>query len=122
VVRSVLRHVDEITVPVAPSTIEVERTSGMVDLVAEVGEVRAAPARVAVLLNRVDGRARSGRDVREGLAGLGWEVLGPQIPRREVYALAFGAVPNIAPGDPFDLLAETYLERAGLRGRPKASR
>jgi chromosome partitioning protein len=114
IVRSVLRHVDEITIPVAPSTIEVERTSGMVDLLAEVAEVRPVPARVAVLLNRVVSSARSGRDVRQALTGLGYDVLGPQIPRREVYALAYGAVPRIQGGDPFDVLAETYLTRAGL--------
>lgn len=121
IVRSVLRHVDEITVPVAPSTIEVERTSGMADLLDEVGEVRSAPARVAVLLNRVVSGARSGVDVRQALTDLGYDVLPAQIPRREVYALAYGAAPVIRPGDPFDLLAETYLGRAGLplKGGPR---
>ncbi|RFU43060.1 hypothetical protein DZF91_03210 [Actinomadura logoneensis] len=114
IVRSVLREVDETTITVAPSTIEIERTSGIADLLEEVAEVRRAPGRVAVLLNRVVGSARSGRDAREALVGLGYEVLGPEIPRREVYALAYGAVPRIAPGDPFDLLAEAYLKRAGL--------
>ncbi|WP_067807833.1 ParA family protein [Actinomadura formosensis] len=114
IVRSVLRHVDEITIPVAPSTIEVERTSGMADLLDEVAEVRTSPARVAVLLNRVVGSARSGRDVRQALTDLGYEVLGAQIPRREVYALAYGEPPRVRPGDPFDVLAETYLARAGL--------
>jgi chromosome partitioning protein len=115
IVRSVLRRVDEITIPVAPTTIEVERTSGMGDLLDEVAEVRTDPARVAVLLNRVIGGARSGPDVREALTELGYDVLGPQIPRREVYALAYGMVPQIRDGDPVDLLAETYLSRAGLR-------
>lgn len=114
IVRSVLRHVDETTIPVAPSTIEVERTSGIADLLDEVAEVRSTPSRVAVLLNRVIGSARSGADVRQALTDLGYEVLAPQIPRREVYALAYGAVPRITAGDPVDLLAETYLTRAGL--------
>lgn len=114
IVRSILRRVDESTIPVAPSTIEVERTSGIADLLDEVAEVRATPGRVSVLLNRVVGSARSGRDVRDALTGLGYEVLGPQIPRREVYALAYGAEPRITGGDPFDLLAEAYLTRAGL--------
>jgi chromosome partitioning protein len=114
IVRSVLRQVDEITIPVAPTTIEVERTSGMADLLEEVEEVRTSKARVAVLLNRVVSGARSGPDVREALTDLGYEVLRPQIPRREVYALAFGEAPQIRGGDPMDLLAETYLSRAGL--------
>ncbi|MER7370420.1 ParA family protein [Nonomuraea wenchangensis] len=114
IVRSVLRRVDEISIPVAPTTIEIERTSGMADLLAEVGEVRERPARVAVVLNRVVGGARSGGDARQALSELGYDVLGPQIPRREVYALAYGAAPSIRGGDPFDLLAETYLTRAGV--------
>ncbi|MET8146349.1 AAA family ATPase [Sphaerisporangium sp. NPDC005288] len=114
IVRSVLRRVDEITIPVAPTTIEVERTSGMGDILDEVAEVRAEKARVAVLLNRVVGGARSGSDVRDAFTELGYDVLQSQIPRREVYALAFGVEPQIRPGDPFDLLAETYLTRAGL--------
>lgn len=114
IVRSVLRRVDEIAIPVAPSTIEVERTSGIADILDEVDEVRSTPARVAVVLNRVVSGARSGKDVRTALTGLGYEVLGPQIPRLEVYALAYGIIPTIRPGDPFDVLAETYLDRAGL--------
>ncbi|MBG0819124.1 AAA family ATPase [Planomonospora sp. ID82291] len=114
IVRSILRRVDEITIPVAPSTIEIERTSAITDLLDEVAEVRERPARVAVLLNRVVGGARSGPDARAALTDLGYEVLRPQIPRREVYALAYGMVPDIRPGDPADLLAEAYLTRAGI--------
>lgn len=46
--------------------------------------------------------------------GDGYDVLKPQIPRREVYALAYGMTPDIRGGDPVDLPAETYLTRAGL--------
>ncbi|MFC7331491.1 AAA family ATPase [Marinactinospora rubrisoli] len=114
IVRSVLRRVDEITVPVAPTPIEVERMSGISDLLEEIDEVRQTPARTAVLLNRVVGGARSGGDARAGLTELGYEVLVPEIPRREVYALAYGAVPAIRDGDPIDQLVDTYLERAGV--------
>ncbi|MBB4920983.1 nucleotide-binding protein [Streptosporangium saharense] len=117
IVRSVLRRVDEITIPVAPSTIEIERTSAIADLLGEVAEVRDRPARVAVLLNRVVTSARSGSDARDALVELGYDVLQPRIPRREAYALAYGMTPDIRDGDPFDLLAETYLNRAGLKGR-----
>src|SRR5690625_6310570 len=53
IVRSVLRHVDEITIPVAPSTIEIDRTGAITDLLDEVAVVLERPARVAVLLIRV---------------------------------------------------------------------
>ncbi|MET9713343.1 AAA family ATPase [Nocardiopsis alba] len=114
IVRSVLRHVDEITIPVAPSTIEIDRTSAIADLLDEVDEVRREPARVAVLLNRVVSGARSGRDAREGLTASGYDVLKSQIPRREAYALAYGAPPEVPAGDPIALLAEEYLRRAGI--------
>jgi chromosome partitioning protein len=114
IVRSVLRRVDEITIPVAPSTIEIERTSAIADLLDEVAEVREHQARVAILLNRVVGGARSGPDARAALTDLGYEVLRPQVPRREAYALAYGMTPDIRPGDPIDLLAEAYLTRAGI--------
>ncbi|MER6625972.1 AAA family ATPase [Streptomyces sp. NPDC000931] len=114
IVRSVLRHVDEITIPVAPSTIEIDRTSAIGDMLDEIAEVRRDPARVAVLLNRVVAGARSGRDAREGLTESGYDVLESQVPRREAYALAYGATPEVPVGDPIALLAEEYLRRAGI--------
>lgn len=114
IVRSVLRHVDEITIPVAPSTIEIDRTGAITDLLDEVAEVRQAPARIAVLLNRVVSGARSGRDAREGLQAMGYDVLEAQIPRREAYALAYGAAPEVPAGDPVEVLADEYLRRAGI--------
>ncbi|MFE9247071.1 AAA family ATPase [Nocardiopsis sp. NPDC006938] len=114
IVRSVLRHVDEITIPVAPSTIEIDRTGAITELLEEVAEVRQAPARIAVLLNRVVSGARSGRDAREGLEAMGYDVLDSQIPRREAYALAYGAAPEVPVGDPIEMLADEYLRRAGI--------
>lgn len=114
IVRSVLRHVDEITIPVAPSTIEIDRTGAITDLLDEVAEVRHTPARTAVLLNRVVSGARSGKDAREGLGAMGYDVLTTQIPRREAYALAYGAPPEVAGGDAMALLADEYLSRAGM--------
>lgn len=114
IVRSVLRHVDEITIPVAPSTIEIDRTSAMGDLLDEIAEVRREPARVAILLNRVVTGANSGRDARAGLQSAGYEVLRTQIPRREAYSLAYGAPVDLPDGDPMILLAAEYLERADL--------
>lgn len=114
IVRSVLRYVDEITIPVAPSTIEIDRTGAITDLLEEVAEVRREPARTAVLLNRVVSGARSGKDAREGLEAMGYDVLSAQIPRREAYALAYGAPPQVPGGDPIAVLAEEYLTRAGI--------
>lgn len=114
IVRGVLRYVDEITIPVAPSTIEIDRTSAITEMLDEVAEVRQSPARIAVLLNRVVSGARSGRDAREGLDAMGYDVLTAQIPRREAYALSYGAAPEVPGGDPVEALAEEYLARAGI--------
>ncbi len=113
IARSVLRSVDEITVPVAPTMIEIERTSAITELLEEVAEVRQVPARTAMLLNRVVGSARSGTDTRDALTQMGYAVLDTEIPRREVYAQAYGAEPVIRDGDPIDALATEYLKRAG---------
>ena len=72
------------------------------------------PARVAVLLNRVVTSARSGRDAREGLGAMGYDVLAAQVPRREAYALAYGAAPQVPVGDSIAVLAKEYLHRAGI--------
>lgn len=114
IVRSVLRHVDEITIPVAPSTIEIARTSAMGDLLDEIAEVRTAPARVAVLLNRVVTGANSGKHAREGLNESGWEVLSAQIPRWDAFSVAYGVEPDDSTTEPIAALAEEYLVRAGI--------
>ncbi|CAL9610641.1 AAA family ATPase [Nocardiopsis dassonvillei] len=114
IVLSVLCHVDEITVPVAPSTIEIDRTGEIVDTLDRVDAMRPSPARVAVLLNRVVAGARSGKDAREGLAAAEFDVLSAQIPRREAYALAYGVMPEVSDGDPIAQLADEYLRRAGI--------
>lgn len=114
IVRSVLRHVDKTPIPVAPSTIEIDRTGAIGDLLDEVAEVRTRPARTAEPLNRVITSARSGRDARAGLEMMGYEVPATQIPRCESYALAYGAPPILGLGDPITLLAEEYLRRAGV--------
>lgn len=116
IVRGGLRYVDEVTITAAPTPIEVERTGALSELLEEVAEVRREPWRLAVLLNRVVGGANSGRDAREGLSAMGYDVLKAQLPRREEFAQAYGIEPPIAAGSPADLLAAEYLERAGIPG------
>jgi chromosome partitioning protein len=90
IARSALRYADEILIPCAPSPIEINRTSPVRDEIAEVQGLRDTPVRSAVLLNRCIARAHSTTDAREALEGLGYDVLGTQVPRREVYAQSFG--------------------------------
>lgn len=113
-VRSVMRVAGDIVIPVAPSTIEMERTSAMTEVLEEANETRSAPAPVAVLLTRVVANANSGAQAREALTAAGHEVLEAQIPRRDFYALAYGSVPDAAMLVPFEILAKELLDRAGI--------
>lgn len=90
IARSVMRYVDEILIPCAPSPIEINRTTPVREEIAEVEGLRDKPARSAVLLTRCVTRAHSIGNAREALEGLGYEVLRTVVPRREVYAQSFG--------------------------------
>src|SRR5215470_10803484 len=90
IARSVMRYVDEILIPCAPSPIEINRTTPVRDEIAELEELRDKPARSAVLLNRCIARAHSTANAREALEGLGYDVLRTAVPRLEVYAQSFG--------------------------------
>lgn len=115
VVRSILRVVDEAVITVAPSLIEIERTSLMSEVLEEVEETRDGPAlRTSVLLNRVAARAESGPMAREALSGAGYDVLTAEIPRLDLYPMAYGRVPSAAALAPFEPLALELLERAGV--------
>lgn len=113
-VRSVLRVVDEAVIPVAPSTIEMERTSAMDEILEEVAETRSVPLRTSVLLTRVVGGANSGGQAREAMDAAGYEVLEAEVPRREMYALAYGQEPTAAMLAPFEVLAKELLARGGV--------
>lgn len=113
-VRSILRVVDELVIPVAPSTIEVERTSAMAEVIGEAEENRERPVRTSLLLTRVVASARSGPEVREALHGAGYDVLTSEIPRWETYSMAYGAAPEKSALPPFEKLGSELLERAGV--------
>ncbi|CAL9625748.1 hypothetical protein SUDANB121_05974 (plasmid) [Nocardiopsis dassonvillei] len=113
IVRSILRVADEIVIPVAPALIEIERMSKMADVLEDAEETRSAPARVSVLLTRVVANANSGPEVRDALTGAGYDVLTTEIPRRETYAMAYGAPPERAALPPFADLAKELLTRGG---------
>jgi chromosome partitioning protein len=90
ITRSVMRYVDEILIPCAPSPIEINRTTPVRDEIAELEELRDTPARSSVLLTRCITRAHSTANAREALEGLGYDVLRTAVPRLEVYAQSFG--------------------------------
>src|SRR5215469_8120322 len=90
IARSVMRYVDEILIPCAPSPIEINRTTPVRDEIAEIESIRDTPVRSAVLLTRCITRAHSVANARDALGDVGYDVLRTNVPRLEVYAQSFG--------------------------------
>jgi chromosome partitioning protein len=111
IARSALRYADEVVIPCAPSPIEINRTTPVREEIAEVRGLRDRSLRSAVLLNRCVARAHSTGDAREALEGLGYDVLGTVVPRREVYAQSFGLPIKQAGRDVWRLVARDLIER-----------
>jgi len=109
IARSAMRWADELVVPVAPTTIELDRTGPIVEEIENMEAVRPRGARSAFLLTRVVANAASGRSARRALTAQGQEVLSTTIPRLEFYAQAFGTYPERFGA--YDALATELLDR-----------
>jgi chromosome partitioning protein len=105
IVYGALKAADVVIVPIAPSSMELDRITPVLHAVEEVSPVMAVPPRVVVLLNRVHSTANSTRNTREVLTEAGLEVLPTGIPRLERYANAFGVPVQLIAGDPYLLVA-----------------
>jgi chromosome partitioning protein len=114
IAASVMRIADEIVITCAPTPIEVNRTTPIMEQIEAVEAARLIPARVSVLLNRAIANTNSLRNTREVLAELGYDVLGTSIHRTESYAQSFGARPPAGSADPWRAVVRELLERAGL--------
>jgi chromosome partitioning protein len=97
IVYAALRAAGIVVVTMAPTTMELDRLPPVWAAVDELDAMRDVPPAVAVLLTRTVPRAASTDLVRAAVAGDGRRVLAAGIPRREVYAQAFGA--PVDPGD-----------------------
>jgi chromosome partitioning protein len=114
IVYSALRAADVIIVPVSPTTMELDRLGPILDAAEEVAPLRARPAQLRILLTRTIARANSTAAARKAIGDAGVEVMDAEIPRRETYAQAFGEVPIVLPGDPYD---QAVTEIRGLFAR-----
>ena len=113
IARSVMRYVDEILIPCAPSPIEINRTTPVRDEIAEVEALRDKPIRSAVLLTRCISRAHSVANAKDALDDVGYEVLRTNVPRLEVYAQSFGLpIPETGRGVWRDVASELIQRRA----------
>jgi len=117
IARSVMRYVDEILIPCAPSPIEINRTSPVREEISEVEAVRDSPVRTAVLLNRCISRAHSTTNAREALEGLSYDVLRTAVPRLEVYAQSFGIPIPETGRDVWRGVAHDLIERSVPLGK-----
>lgn len=116
IARSAMRYVDEILIPCAPSPIEINRTTPVRDEIAEIQDLRDAPARSGVLLTRCITRAHSTVTAREALTDMGYEVLQTTVPRLEVYAQSFGLpIPETGRGVWRDVAGDLIERRVPLR-------
>jgi chromosome partitioning protein len=109
IVRSALLAVDQVIVPLSPSTLDLDRLAPTVDLAAEVDALR--PLEVRVLLTRVRRRTRSARDARGALEDLGVPIMRSEVPLLEAVGLAFG-VARAGAGLYTRVLEELALARA----------
>lgn len=111
---SVMRIADEIVITCAPTGIEVNRTTPVMEQIEATSAARLVEARVSVLLNRTITGANSVKNTRSILAELGYEVLAMPIGRSEVYAQSFAAVPERSGMEPWRVVVAELLDRAGL--------
>ncbi len=117
IARSVMRYVDEILIPCAPSPIEINRTTPVRDEIVEVAELRDRPVRSAVLLTRCITRAHSIANARDALGDVGYEVLRTNVPRLEVYAQSFGLpIPETGRGVWREVAGDLIERRVPLMG------
>jgi len=115
IARSVMRYVDEILIPCAPSPIEINRTTPVHDEIAEVEALRDRPVRSAVLLTRCITRAHSVANAKDALGDVGYDVLRTNVPRLEVYAQSFGLpIPETGRGVWRDVAGDLIERRAPL--------
>ena len=114
IASSVMRYADEIVITCAPTGIEINRTTPIMEQIEAADAVRRSPARVSVLLNRAIANTNSLANTRGVLQELGYAVLATTIYRAEVYAQSFGAVPPAASLGPWRAVAGELLQRSGV--------
>lgn len=110
IARSALRLADELVIPIAPHGIEINRMAPVQDEIEDIQPLRNEPARVSVLINRINRSSTTHVETREDLTDDGWHVLTTMIPFVNRYSQSFG-LPVTARATEFEALAEELLKR-----------
>lgn len=111
-----LRLADLLVIPVAPTPIEVERTTPMLTHIEAINSLRRVPLRTVVLLTRTVAQANSTADARAALAELGFDVLDTSVPRRETFAQSFGGPLPVLGADIWRAVAAELADLPDLAG------
>jgi chromosome partitioning protein len=117
IVHSALRAASDVVVPAAPTAMELDRLAPIFDAVQDIGPLCLdGPPGVSVLLTRTVAGASATAAARDVLGSVGYRVLAVAVPRLERYAQAFGTIPMLIPGDPYEIAAEEIVlgEQAGV--------
>ena len=88
ITRSALMAAETVMVAIPPTDIDLDRVLATLELVAEVEPLNDLTFRV--LLTRVLGTARDGRDARAEMEEMGLPVMEAEIPAQVLYSRAFG--------------------------------
>jgi chromosome partitioning protein len=112
IARSAMRFADELVIPVAPHGIELNRMGPVMQEIEDMQPARTVPARVSVLLNRINRSSTVPQETREDLTEDGYHVLDTMIPGVLRYSQSF-ALPVRTHGTEFETLAAELTKRAG---------
>jgi len=99
IVLSAMRAATDVVVTLAPTSAEWDVLQTVFDVLDEVDVLRAEPASVSVLWNRVRAGTTAAKVYRQLLADTGRACLTAAIPLAERYAQAVGAPVELRPGD-----------------------
>jgi chromosome partitioning protein len=111
VARSAMRLADELVIPVAPHGIEINRMAPVLEEIREMDSARSRPARVSVLLNRVNKSSTVHDETREDLTEDGYHVLKTVVPFVNRYSQSFARPVKVGQTE-FSSVAQELLERA----------
>ena len=114
IARSAMRFADELVIPVAPHGIELARMGPVMNEIEDIQPARSRPARVSVLLNRINRSSAAPQETREDLTEDGYHVLSTMIPFVVRYSQSYG-LPVTARATEFEALAEELTKRAEAR-------
>jgi chromosome partitioning protein len=110
IARSAIRVADELVIPVAPHGIELARMGPVIEEIEEMQSARKTPARVSVLLNRINRSSSAPTETSDDLTEDGFHVLSTMIPFVVRYSQSYGLPVRVGSTE-FATVAEELIKR-----------